>query len=141
MNRDKNNGFTLIEVLISIFLLAVMLAMASGSFLGLSPKYRLKKAVWEINTQMNYSRYKAIFNKTRVRIRFGTSSYSIEEYKNIWVKKQTHVYEGVSVQANNTPTFHPNGTVSNLASIYISNSWGRYRITIAISGRIKIVKI
>lgn len=52
-----------------------------------------------------------------------------------------NILEGVNVEANNSPLFHPEGTVSNLASIYVFNSWGKYRITIAITGRIKTTPI
>jgi hypothetical protein len=52
-----------------------------------------------------------------------------------------NILEGVNIQANNSPVFHPQGTVSNLASIMISNTWGSYKITLAISGRIRIAKL
>lgn len=139
-----NIGFSLLEVMISLFILAVMLSFASVFFLNLSPKYKLIKAVWEINTRMNYARYKAIFKGMKVRIRFDSKSYTIETYdekQKKWLREQIYFLEGVTLQANNSPTFHPAGTVSNLASIYIANTWGKYKITIAISGRIKVVQV
>lgn len=139
-----NRGFTLLEVMISLFILAIMLSIASLSFLNLSPKYRLKKAAWEINSRLNYARYKAIFKGIKVRIKFDSKSYAIESYdqkQKKWASEQRYFLEGVRLQANNTPTFYPGGTVSNLASIYISNSWGKYKITLAISGRIKVASL
>jgi len=137
-------AFSLIEILVSIFILGIMMAIASSSFLSLSTKYCLKKSVWEINSRMNYARYKAIFDSRKVRIKFDASSYSIESFDEIqekWIQEEKDFLEGVMIQANNSPIFHPGGTVSNLASIYVSNSWGKYKITIAITGRIKIVKL
>ena len=93
---------------------------------------------------MNYARYKSIFKGVKVRIRFNRASYLIEKYKatqSMWESEPEVFLEGVNIQANNSPTFHPVGTVSNLASIYISNSWGKYKITIAISGRVKVTQI
>ena len=148
MNRKKwlsngwIRGFSLLEGMIALAILAVMLAVASTSFLTLAPKYRLKSAVWEITSCLNYARYKAIFEGTKVRIRFKTSSYIIEKYddeQKEWKKERVYFINGIAIQANNSPIFHPGGTVSDLASISISNSWGRYRITLAISGRIKTV--
>lgn len=139
-----NRGFSLLEVMISLIILAIMVSMASVSFLNLSPKYKLRKAVWEINSRMNYARYKAIFKGIKVRIKFDSKSYTIKFYdekQKKWVREQRYFLEGVTIQANNSPTFHPGGNVSNLASIYISNSWGKYKITIAISGRIKVVHV
>jgi len=143
-NNNKKKGFSLIEAVISLFVLAIILEMASVSFMNLAPKYRLQNAIWEIHSRMNYARYKAIFKTTKVRIKFSTRSYSIEEFdlnEKKWVKERINFLEGVIIQANNSPTFHPEGTVSNLASIIVSNSWGKYKITLAISGRIKVVKL
>lgn len=142
--QNKNAGFSLIEVVIALAIFTIMVSIASISFMNLSPKYRLKKAVWEINSQMNYARYKAIFDGTKVKITFNPNSYFIEKFdeaQNKWRRDQINFLDGVILQANNSPIFHPKGTVSNLASIYISNSWGKYKITLAISGRIKVTQV
>ena len=139
-----HKGFSLIEFLIALGILGVLISIASVSFTHLLPKYRLEKAVWEINSRMNYARYKALFEETKFRVKFETSSYSLEKFdwhQNNWKKERKYFVEDVILQANNTPTFHPKGTVSNLASVYISNSSGRYKMTVAISGRIKVVKL
>ena len=146
-NNSKDitaRGFTLIEVLICLFILSIMIGLSSTSFLSLSPKYKLKKAAWEIRSRLNYARYKAVFEGEKVRVSFDSSRYKIEQYdedQNLWLIKLENILEGVTVNANNSPFFHPGGTVSNLASIYVTNSWGQYKITIAITGRIKVVLI
>ena len=141
---DCKQGFSLIEVLISMAILTTLIFIASTSFLNTAPKYRLNKAVWEIHSRLNYARYKAILEGISIKIRFLPKSYIIEKFyesqKN-WRIERKYSLEGVTVQANNSPIFHPEGTVSNLASILISNSWGKYKITLAITGRIKIVKL
>ena len=140
----NKKGFSLVEILIASFLVAIIIGVASTSFLNLAPKYRLKSAVREINSRLNYARYKSIFYGVKVRIKFERQSYAIETYdeeKNEWRRERKYFLDGVTLQANNSPTFHPIGTVSNLASIYITNSWGKYKITLAISGRIKVAKL
>ncbi|MFB0564514.1 MAG: Tfp pilus assembly protein FimT/FimU [Candidatus Aminicenantaceae bacterium] len=137
-------GFSLIEVTVSLSILAVLVYMASSSFLALAPKYRLQKCVWEINSRLNFAKHKAIFEGVNVRIKFNSTGYQIEIYdqdEKKWNLEEKHFLEGVKIEANNSPAFYPQGTVSNLASIYISNSWGKYKITIAITGRIKIVRL
>jgi Tfp pilus assembly protein FimT len=143
-SENCNRGFSLMEALAAFFVLAVILGLASTSFLNLAPKYRLKSAVREINSRLNYARYKSIFEGVKVRIKFDQDSYAIEtfdEEQNEWKREREYFLKGISLQANNSPTFHPVGTVSNLASIYITNSWGKYKITLAISGRIKVVQL
>ena len=136
-------GFTLIEVLVFLSIFAVLLGLASSSFLNSSDKHRLQKAVWEIHAKLNYARFKAIFDGTKSRISFSPSGYTIEKYKTdtgMWKEEMGNILEGVYIQANNSPVFHPQGTVSHLASITVSNTWGSYNITLAISGRIRIAK-
>jgi len=137
-------GFSLIEAVIALFIMAVICYLASDSFLTLSPKYRLERAVWEIHSALSHAKYKAIFEGVSVRTRFYSSSYRIEKYddtQKTWKLSETRFLEGVKVEANNSPVFYPEGTVSSLASILVSNSWGKYKISIAITGRVKAIKI
>lgn len=144
MNSRKNHGFSLIETLASISIFAILVGMASFSLFKTSPKFRLLAAVREVHSRMNYARYKAIFKGNRVRIHFEDDGYCIEtfnESQDTWIASPMTFFRGITIKANNNPTFHPIGTVSNLASIFIANSWGEYKISIAISGRIKVTKI
>lgn len=137
-----NKGFSLLETVVSVFLIGVLIGLSSLSFLEKPPKYRLKKAVWEINSKMNLARYKAIFENAKFRIKFLESGYKMEKYhpdKKTWIMETKKTLDGVNITATNSPIFHPLGTVSNLTSVYISNTSGKYRISLAISGRIKII--
>lgn len=143
-SRKVFQGFTLLEVMIFIFIFAVLLGVAWASFFHASHKYRLQRAVWEIHSRMNYSRFKAAFCGAKFRVSFNPHGYTIERYDqdaNIWKTEMGSILEGIHVEANNSPVFHPEGTVSNLASITVSNAWGGYKITLAISGRIRTVKL
>lgn len=140
---SSGKGFSLLEATLSLFILAILVSLFSQAFLNLAPKYKLQKAVWEIHSSLNYARYRSLFKGIKVRVRFDRHSYTIEKYDESdgkWIMEQSTLLDGVTIQANNSPIFHPRGTVSNLASIFISNSWGKYKITLAISGRIKVVK-
>ena len=143
MNK-RTNGYSLVEVVISISILGLIIALLSYSFTNQAPKYRLKRAVWEIYSRLNYARYKAIFRGIKYRVSFDSNSYVLEKYderKGEWQTEQRSFLDRVVVTANNTPIFHPRGTVSNLASILVQNSRGQYKISIAISGRIKVVEM
>ncbi len=138
------NGFSLLEALLMLAVASILLYAGSNALSNIAPKFRLKRATWEIQTRLNYARYKAIFEGTDVRVSFGPGGYTIEKYDDVlkgWKVDASGSFEGVTVEANNRPTFHPLGTVSNLATITVSNSWGGFRITLAISGRIRVVKI
>jgi len=133
-------GFALIEALAVLVLAGVLIYGASSIRMNLAPKYQLKKAAWEVQTQLNYARYRAIFESCAFRLRFEPGAYIVEKHdetRDEWRPVARGSVEGVGIESNNSPTFHPVGTVSNLATILVFNSWGTYRITIAISGRVK----
>lgn len=143
MNR-RLYGFSLIEVVITIAILGLIIALLSYSFTNQTPKYQLKRATWEIYSRLNYARYKAIYRGKRYKVSFVSNGYEIQIFddpEGEWRIEQRSFLVGVTITANNSPIFHPRGTVSNLASIRVHNSRGQYKISIAISGRIKVTKM
>jgi prepilin-type N-terminal cleavage/methylation domain-containing protein len=143
MNR-RLSGFSLIEVVVSMAVLGLIIALLSHSFTNQTPKYQLRKATWEIYSRLNYARYKAIYRGTKYKVSFESNGYVLEKFddpKSEWRIEQRSFLEGVKIIANNSPIFHPRGTVSNLASIFVQNSRGKYKISIAISGRIKVTEM
>lgn len=143
MNK-RGSGFSLIEVVISITILGLIIALLTHSFTNQTPKYQLKKATWEIYSRLNYARYKAIYRGMKYKVRFESNCYVIEKFNESegeWRTEQRSFLGGVKISANNSPIFHPRGTVSNMASITIQNPRGQYKISIAISGRIKITEL
>lgn len=142
--RTQKSGFSLTETIVSLSIIVLIAAAVSASFLNSAPKYRLQSAVREVHSRLNYARFKAIFEEEKIRVKFYTTGYALEKFdedRKEWKQERKFPLQGVSLQANNNPIFHPGGTVSNLASITLSNSWGAYRITLAISGRIKTVRL
>lgn len=140
----RNRGFTLIETVLVLALAGMLVYGGSISFKQLIPKFRLQTGVWEIQSSLNQARFGAIWKGVPMRVRFEPSGFALESYDEgakTWRQARSARLEGVEVRANNTPTFYPEGTVSDLASIYVSNVRGIYKITVAISGRIKTVKV
>jgi prepilin-type N-terminal cleavage/methylation domain-containing protein len=139
-----NRGYSLLETVIVLALVSLLIYGASTAFPGRAPSHQLDKAVWEIQTRLNYARHKAIFEGRPYRLKFKPAGYLIEEFdsvRNAWKPEVNGACEGVTIEANNAPTFHPAGTVSNLATITIFNAAGRFRITLAISGRVRVVRM
>ncbi len=135
-------GFSVVETALTLALISTIIYMAATSFISLSPKYKLKRAAGEVYMRLNYARYKAIYYGQPVRVRFQSNSYIVEKFNETqthWQPIVTGVFEGVTVESNNHPIFYPVGTVSNLATIFVANSFGRYKLTLAISGKIKMV--
>ena len=133
-------GFSLLETLFVLFIMGILVGSLAGPFLRLSHKYQLKLAVWSVHSRMNSARYLTLFKGIKHRVVFGSDSIAVEAYdeaSDCWVRETIHFVQGVTILANNSPLFLPQGTVTNLATIQITNTWGGYKITLAISGRIK----
>jgi len=140
----KYQGFSLLELLVGLFLTGMLLLLWATSRPAQSPRMLLDNGAREIQARLYHARYHAVLGGQKVRISFNEGVCTTELYsaaRNLWERKETRLIEGVHIEANNRPIFHPAGTVSNLATIRIINSAGEYRITLAISGRIRMTKV
>jgi len=136
-------GFTLFEVVLALALAGFVALGTVYSVQKLVPKFHLRSAVWEVTSGLNQARFRAILSGVPTRVRFETAGFVFEGYDDAsdsWRASPAVILPGVRIQANNAPVFHPQGTVSSLASITVGNSQGTYRITIAITGRIRTVR-
>jgi Tfp pilus assembly protein FimT len=140
----KKNGFTLVETVLAIALAGFLVYGGSVSFKQLVPKFQLQTGLWEIQSSLAQARFKAAWKGRRYRVRFEGPGCTLEGYdegSGTWRLDRLARLEGVEVRANNNPTFYPEGTVSDLATITVSNSRGAYKITVAITGRVRAVKV
>jgi prepilin-type N-terminal cleavage/methylation domain-containing protein len=137
-------GFTLIEIVMALALAGLFIYGGAYTFQRLVPKFQLQSGIWEVSSGLNQARFRAIMSGAPVRVRFVSSGFVCERYDEaakIWRSARTASLPGVAIRANNSPVFHPQGTVSDLASITVSNARGAYRITIAITGRIRTARV
>ncbi len=140
----KEKGFTLAETALAIALAGFLIYGGAVSFKQLIPKFELQTGVWEIQSSLNQARFKSAWRGRTYRVRFEGPGYRLESYdagSGTWRLERAARLEGVEVRANNNPAFYPEGTVSDLATINVSNSRGAYKITVAITGRVKATKI
>ena len=137
-------GFALVEVVLVLALAGLFAYGGLVSFRRLVPKLHLQSGIWEVTSGLNQARFRAIMSGAPVRVRFVPSGFVFERYDErvrAWLTARKTALPGVAVGANNSPVFHPQGTVSDLATITVSNPAGTYRITVAISGRVKAARI
>jgi len=142
--RRGPGGFTLIEIVMALSLAGLFVYGCAYTFQRLVPKFQLQSGIWEVTSGLNQARFRAIMSGSPVRVRFVPTGFVFERYDEtarIWRTARTASLPGVAVRANNSPVFHPQGTVSDLASITVSNARGTYRITVAITGRIRTARV
>lgn len=136
-------GYSLAETVLALALAGSFILGASAAASRLAPKLDLKAGVWEITAGLNQARFRAIMTGTPVRVRFRGTGFVMERFDAVaaaWREARAVALPGVAVRANNAPVFHPQGTVSDLATITVGNARGCYKITVAITGRIRAVR-
>ncbi len=137
-------GFNLIEIIIVIFIVGCLLAFAWPAITKASLRFGLERAVWEVHSTMNLLKYRALRDGCAYRLKINSNGYTVEKYdsgEKLWLQVEKVILSGVNLEANNSPTFYPEGTISNMATITISNQAGSYRLSIAITGRIKVIPL
>ena len=68
MKREQ--GFTLIELMVTIIILCVLLGLAIPGFSSWIPKYRLRGAARDIHSNLQYAKMTAVKDRTRCGVLF-----------------------------------------------------------------------
>ncbi|MGQ9800043.1 MAG: GspH/FimT family pseudopilin [Candidatus Saccharicenans sp.] len=143
MNRTKQTGFSLLEIMVVLSIVA-MLVLVGSSFSQNNRRHQLEVAVRKIHSNLSLARFRAVQRQLPVRVSFNEGFCELAEYDSqhsTWLPGSRDLLEGVEVSSNNSPVFYPQGTVSGLATINIRNEKGAYQVTVAITGRIKITRL
>jgi type IV fimbrial biogenesis protein FimT len=139
---NKQSGFTLIELIVIIAIVAVFAGIAVPNFLSYLPKYRLNGAARQIMGDLMAARMKAVKENTTVKVAW----VSDHEYK-IWTdgeEKTVNIqsnYRDVTIVGSFTDiSFYSRGTAS-LCGITLTNSTDSKKITVLLTGRVKITNL
>ena len=74
---NNKNGFTLIELIVTLSIFGIMMVIAIPSFLTYLPTMRLKGAARDISSSFQFARMKAVSENNTFAVKFTGSSYSI----------------------------------------------------------------
>jgi len=147
---NKQSGFTLIELIVIIAIVAVLAGIAVPNFLSYMPKYRLNGAARQIMGDLMAARMKAVKENTTVTVEWVSNGYKIStasEEKTIDIRTN---YRDVTIGSVSSDSFSSNsfnsisflsrGT-SNTGSIGLTNSTDSKKVTVSIAGRVKITNL
>ena len=151
----KNSGFTLIELIIVIVVLAILAAISVPIFLSWLPEYRLRSAADDLYAHLQHAKMQAIRNNANWAVQFNTASDSYTILSN-WDTSLltgtpqktvdlsdhgsgvgygrgdatssigTYDADGVTYFENRV-VFNRRGMVNNLGYVYLSNNAGTDR--------------
>ncbi len=148
MLLPNRNGFTLIEIMTTLAIIAILMTVAIPSYIGYKPTLLLNRAVNEYHSILQQARLMAIKNRGDCTIVFTAKDYTVScETSNY---KRTVNYadygelvlfersDGSSGVPASSLTFNSRGTC-NSAYMFITNKQRKefYRIGPLISGVIK----
>ncbi|NUO08118.1 MAG: GspH/FimT family pseudopilin [Candidatus Brocadia sp.] len=149
---DNQRGFSLIEMIVVVAILAISTGIAIPVYIAMKPSIRLNGATRQIMGDLMWARMQAISQNNEFKVffldnhRYLILDDDITENGNIddgelIIKKDIHdEYYDVTFNSTNEPIFHPRGNASNLATITITNFSGTKTVAVAITGQVKIKK-
>jgi type IV fimbrial biogenesis protein FimT len=139
------SGFTLISQLAALAIVGLLFAIAAPAYRDIMPRFRLQGAARQVVSDLMFARMKAVRENSRQRVDFlNPEGYQVlaEEEDGTWRPVLTRVltndYRGVELLASNDPVFNPGGRASVLATIRVRNESGERRVSVNITGRVKL---
>ena len=145
--RPHQQGFTLAELMISLVVIGLLMAIMVPNVRSQIPRYQLNGAARQVLRDLMAARMKAISQNTTVKVSFpDTHTYTVCNFDStqnkcigtVSTKNIQQDYRDVTLTANNNPVFLSRGTATNLATITLTNVSGSKDITVNITGRVKI---
>jgi type IV fimbrial biogenesis protein FimT len=146
---NKQSGFTLIELIVIIAIVAIFAAIAIPNYLAWLPKSRLNGAARQVMGDLMAARMKSVSLNCDVRVAFvaGDAEYKIwtdsnnnntvdsgeERTKDI----QSDYYD-VTISTTKNIEFHARGTANPYNNIGLTNSAGSKKVKVYMTGRVMI---
>ena len=133
--KDKK-GFSLLEMMIVVALIAILSAMAVISINSNMPQYYLSGAARQVLTDLMMARSKAVSNNTATTVTFSSTGYSIGGV----TTNISSQFKGVSLSSTGSITFFTMGTTSGSVTITLTGSSGLApkQVVVSAAGRIRI---
>ena len=112
-DMQKNKGFTLIELMVTIAVLAIIAMMAAPSFNAINANLNLKKSTNTLVQEIKAARTKAILEKRIITLNLASSDSNTQTVLN-WAQDGTVV---LKTPANNKLMFNGNGVMTSAFSV------------------------
>lgn len=135
-----NGGFTLMELMATIAVASILMAIAMPNFLSTLPGLRLTDAARQVATDLQQIRMKAITQNIPYQISFSTTTYVLQRCNGSCANDGGNIAlpPGISVTASTAPQFQPRGTAAAAATITLSNGSSSKWVCVRTVGRVNI---
>ncbi len=148
--HNKQSGFTLIEMMIVLAIMAIFAGIAIPNYLAYLPKSRLNGAARQVMGDLMLARMQAVSQNCDVAVTFasGNPEYEIwTDSNNDGIKDSGEVttknihpnYYDVSISSTNNIKFSSRGTANPFGTIDLINTAGlTKKVNVRITGSVKI---
>lgn len=155
--HSGQHGVSLVEIMVTLAILAILLMVAMPSYTAFIEKRRITSAAEVVLADVRWARSEAIKRNTRVRIAFtvgtaGNWSYSVladtdndNDFSDEASIKTVNGTEFPTVEldeanfsGNAVTTFDPIRGTAGAGSVFLSSSQHNARITVSVLGRSRI---
>jgi type IV fimbrial biogenesis protein FimT len=139
MKKKRSTGFTLMELILSLSVMAILLAIAWPAIGQFSSGYRLRAASREVATDLQFARLLAVKENRTFQVSCDTNSYQVVRISDGFVAKARDFstdYPEVTLSSG-VFTFNSRGNAVSQA-ITVSNLSASRNITVSSSGRVKL---
>ncbi len=161
---DEQKGFTLIELMVTIIITAILVGITLSTYLSLKPKLRVNGAASQIQGDLMWARMQAVKQNNNFKVFFLNKTCNINEHQGsgsvdhvyqilddedgdgtidsgetvIEKHIQTNYIDVTVASATADPIFHPRGNAIPGATIILSNSSKTKTVTVGSTGHVKI---
>lgn len=142
----RQAGKTLMELMITVAIVGIVMALAGPSFLGLQARVQIRLASEEIASELRLARQLAITHRERVRVVFDFGEQALgTQFANDGAIHHTYRYgdKGIVIDepsAGPEILFHPSGRSATATTIQLRSKDGLIqRLTVGITGRVSIL--
>lgn len=137
---SQPKGLTLIELMATLGVAAILIAVAIPSFTSTLPGLRLNDAARQVATDLQQIRMKAIAQNLPYQITFSTTTYVLQKCGGSCTNESGNIVlpQGITVTATAAPQFQPRGTAATATTIQLSNGSSNKWVCVRAVGRVNI---
>jgi len=152
----KDSGFSLIELMTAIAILAILAAIAIPGYIGWLPNYRLRSGARDLQSTMQLARLRAVKENRNVYISFDIGNDSYRAFldnngNNSWDDgidtsvKSEQMLAGVDMDQTTfgaaQAQFNSRGLPNGSGDVYMKNSQNRFMgISLSVTGNSRIIE-
>lgn len=140
MNSGAKQGYSLIELIVTIAMAGILAAIALPSWNKLLPSYQLDSSVRQVQSELHNIKMRAATENVGFQLVYsdGGASYSIKRESAVLVTKPLPA--GVIVTNTGAISFSPRGTASANRIRLRSSDGGCKQVVVSATGRVRICK-